>query len=46
MCRTMCAANALKSIELAARFLPDKADNVSLILPNAGGITQKLTEGS
>lgn len=46
MWRIIYVADALKSVEVTARFWPDKVDNVSLILPNAAGMTQKLTAGS
>jgi hypothetical protein len=45
MWRICYVTDALRSVEVVARFWPDKVDNASLVLPNGNGISHILTAG-
>lgn len=46
MWRLCYVTDALRSVEVVARFWPDKVDNAGLVLPNGNGISHMLTAGN
>lgn len=46
MWRICYVTDALRSVEVVARFWPDKVDNAGLVLPNGNGISHMLTAGN